>query len=312
MASVLPVPVPATMPKPRAAGAPASAQLGAACVRSRNGLDVEPDGEFDRLARRARRRDDDDATGGRLRRDERVVVGRQVAIVDGAHANRHKPTVPRALPLDQLHPLAVAEDFDAIHAGRPCRDRSTPAAAGCCWRRGRSRATGCRAPGPAAGRRTRWCPATAPLPRWARPWTTSTAACMRGSTCGYGCAAKAGRSSQRPSRSRSRQGGGPKRKSSHQPSPSRSRQRRGPASGRRRVAGEVARIGDLPGTEQQPALPHVGLETGRSPHRRISPGDDETGRDPCRSPIQLVVGDALGLPRLAPRGGVIIGTARGS
>jgi hypothetical protein len=46
-------------------------------------LDVEAEREFDRLARRACRRDDDDAPCG-ARRDERVVVGREVRVADAA------------------------------------------------------------------------------------------------------------------------------------------------------------------------------------------------------------------------------------
>ena len=37
-------------------------------------IEVQADGQFDRLARRARRRDDDDAPGGRLGRDKGVAV----------------------------------------------------------------------------------------------------------------------------------------------------------------------------------------------------------------------------------------------
>ena len=79
IASVLPVPVPATMPKPL----PDARQLAhaRAVVPLEKRLDVELHRELDRLARGARRRDDDDAAGRRLGRDERVVVG-EVRVAD--------------------------------------------------------------------------------------------------------------------------------------------------------------------------------------------------------------------------------------
>ena len=86
IASVLPVPVPATMPKPR----PDARELAhaRAVVLLEKRLDVEPDGELDRLARRARRRDDDDASRRRLGADERVVIGKvRVADVSEHAAN---------------------------------------------------------------------------------------------------------------------------------------------------------------------------------------------------------------------------------
>ncbi len=54
-------------------------------------LDVEAERQLDRLARRARRRDDDDAPGRRLGANERVVIGREPVVVNGAgwtHAPR--------------------------------------------------------------------------------------------------------------------------------------------------------------------------------------------------------------------------------
>ena len=84
MASVFPVPVPATMPKP----APRARELAhaRAVVLLEVRLDVEADRELDRLAGGARRRDDDHAPGRRLGRDERVVVGREVLVSYVAHA----------------------------------------------------------------------------------------------------------------------------------------------------------------------------------------------------------------------------------
>lgn len=46
-------------------------------------LDIEPECQLDRFARRARRRDDNDATSG-AQRDECVVIGREVRVADAA------------------------------------------------------------------------------------------------------------------------------------------------------------------------------------------------------------------------------------
>ena len=79
MASVFPVPVPATMPNPRRERASSRTRGPIALLEER--LDVQPHRELDGLARGARRRDDDHAAGRRLCPDERVVVG-QVWISD--------------------------------------------------------------------------------------------------------------------------------------------------------------------------------------------------------------------------------------
>lgn len=57
-------------------------QLGAA-RRPEEGLELEPEGEFNRLARRARRSDDDEAAPGITRPDEGVVVRGEIAVLDG-------------------------------------------------------------------------------------------------------------------------------------------------------------------------------------------------------------------------------------
>ena len=84
MASVLPVPVPATMPNPSPLAA-SSTQVDAASAFEER-VEMQSDSELDGLACRARGRDDNDTPGWRFGRDKGVVVGRKVSVVDGAHA----------------------------------------------------------------------------------------------------------------------------------------------------------------------------------------------------------------------------------
>jgi len=58
-------------------------QLGAA-RRPEEGLELEPEGELDGFAGRARRGDDDQAAPGITRPDEGVVVRREIAVLDGS------------------------------------------------------------------------------------------------------------------------------------------------------------------------------------------------------------------------------------
>src|SRR6186997_1871158 len=77
-------------------------------------LDVEAHRELDRLAGSACRCDHDHAARGRLRPDERVVVGREVSILYVAHAGRRGEK--RARPADWLRLLPVlAELADERH-----------------------------------------------------------------------------------------------------------------------------------------------------------------------------------------------------
>ena len=93
IASVLPVPVPATMPKPRPDARELAHARAVAPLEKR--LDVEAERELDRLARRARRRDDDDAPGRRLGA-ERTSRGRggtargRLAAREPAHARTRR------------------------------------------------------------------------------------------------------------------------------------------------------------------------------------------------------------------------------
>ena len=82
-------------------------------------LDVEPDRELDRLARRARRRDDDDASGRRLGADERVVIGevRVADVADHAETAKAVRTERDQLPADVAGRIAggftPVKPFDA-------------------------------------------------------------------------------------------------------------------------------------------------------------------------------------------------------
>ena len=82
IASVLPVPVPATMPNPFPPRA--RLRMSAPCSPLEQRVDVQAQGQLDRLARGPRWRNDDDATGRRLGRYESGVVRREGAVVDVA------------------------------------------------------------------------------------------------------------------------------------------------------------------------------------------------------------------------------------
>ena len=84
MASVFPVPVPATMPKPLPARGERADLV--AVLALEDGLEVEAERELDRLAGGARRRDDDDAALGVGRVAVGVGIGREMVVAGGMHA----------------------------------------------------------------------------------------------------------------------------------------------------------------------------------------------------------------------------------
>ena len=87
MPSVLPVPVPATMPKPWPDAA-SCAQLGAV-LPLEQGLDVgQPEGQLDGLAGGAGGRDDDDPAARVRRATVGVGIGREVVIAGGVHGGK--------------------------------------------------------------------------------------------------------------------------------------------------------------------------------------------------------------------------------
>ena len=136
--SVLPVPVPATIPKPRrmASRVPGAAavsssrnlvgergELGAVHAPERR-LDVQSERELDRLAGGARGRDDDQPAR-RARTHERVVVGREVRVANAAEGSLdYRWLYGRRLgPLSEVGRTAGMVEFTGWTPAAPSRDR---------------------------------------------------------------------------------------------------------------------------------------------------------------------------------------------